>query len=80
MSCFTRHTFDYLAKLKTNNNREWFNANKGDYEKSHAEALCFVENLMEAMAPYDMLVERSPKKKYLSYLSRHSVFERQNAV
>ena len=32
-SYFTDEFFRFLRELKTNNNREWFNANKQRYEK-----------------------------------------------
>lgn len=62
MGCITRYTFDFLTDLKHNNTRPWFEANKSRYEKSHAEALCFAENLGEAMTAYDVIEPRSPRK------------------
>ncbi len=62
MACITLHTFDFLNDLKHNNTRIWFEENKTRYEKSHAEALCLAEKVKEAMAAYDVIEPRSPRK------------------
>ena len=39
MSHITPALFDFLRELKSNNNREWFQANKARYEQSVKEPL-----------------------------------------
>ncbi len=62
MGCITKHTFDFLLKLRENNTRVWFEANRASYEQSHAEAICFAENVMQELAAFDVLEPRSPRK------------------
>lgn len=54
--------FDFLKKLKKNNNREWFNAHKEDYlnELSHIET--FADALLEKLSAHDVLETPSGKK------------------
>jgi uncharacterized protein (TIGR02453 family) len=48
---FTKATFDFLSDLETNNNREWFNANKPRYDESIKEpALDFIEDFATPLA------------------------------
>ncbi len=62
MSCITRHTFKFFRALALNNNRIWFEEHRAAYQRSHEEALCFVEKLKGAMAAYDVIEPRSSKK------------------
>lgn len=62
MACLTSMTLTFLNALKANNDREWFNAHKDDYEKSHIEMICFTERVMEFMETRDVLVPVSGKK------------------
>lgn len=65
MSCITKHTFTFLKNLKKNNTKPWFEAHRADYEQSHAEVLCFVEKLQEAMQAYDVIEPVSPKRSLM---------------
>lgn len=44
---------DFLNKLKANNNRDWFNANKGQYEAARQEVEQFVEHLIPSIQKTD---------------------------
>lgn len=47
---FTRSTFEFLKDLEVNNNREWFNANKGRYDSTIKEpALDFIEDFADPL-------------------------------
>ncbi len=48
-------TFSFLTELKSNNNREWFNANKSTFQASQVELKTYVKNLEEAMLAHDEL-------------------------
>lgn len=60
---FTQATFDFLATLSRNNNREWFNDNKPRYEEHvRGPALAFIEDIapeLQLIAPRFLAV---PKK------------------
>ncbi len=50
MKAFPKQTFQFLKKLKGNNNRQWFNQNKEKFEKEVMQpAMQFVENFGEAL-------------------------------
>ena len=51
---------DFLSKLKENNNREWFQANKKFYEEAKSEVEAFVDDLIPRMAAFE------PSLKYVT--------------
>jgi uncharacterized protein (TIGR02453 family) len=65
---FSPELFAFLRELKANNQREWFNANKGRYENDVKEpALAFVEDLgyrLPAFAPHLVADKRSMFRIY----------------
>lgn len=56
-------TFYFLKKLSENNNREWFNANKADYEVARENVLQFTSKLISGLAKFDSTIplDLSPK-------------------
>jgi uncharacterized protein (TIGR02453 family) len=65
---FSPELFGFLRELKANNDRTWFNANKGRYERDVKEpALAFVEDLgyrLPAVAPHLVADKRSMFRIY----------------
>ncbi len=55
-SYFSQETFDFLTSLAANNNRDWFNAHKHEYEdKVRTPALRFIEDMageLETISPH----------------------------
>lgn len=49
----TKETIGFLKALKKNNNREWFAANKAQYQQAHETAKIFYLNLQEALNKHD---------------------------
>jgi len=45
--------FDFLHKLKKNNNRDWFNAHKDQYETARKEVEQFIEHLIPEIQKID---------------------------
>ncbi|MEL6561107.1 MAG: DUF2461 domain-containing protein [Bacteroidota bacterium] len=58
----TRETLQFLAKLKQNNNREWFQEHKHLYEAAHKNMIEFAGALYEEMQLHDQIVGTSGKK------------------
>lgn len=56
------HTLSYLSRLKKNNNREWFQAHKHDYEQAHQEMISFADQLIAEMNVHDVIETPSGKK------------------
>lgn len=48
---------EFLAQLESNNNREWFNANKKLYESAKEEVECVVNSIIPAIAKFDDTVK-----------------------
>ncbi len=57
-----KSTFGFLKKLFTNNNREWFNAHKEEYERAKENAEQFVDALIRKMNVHDRLETPSGRK------------------
>jgi uncharacterized protein (TIGR02453 family) len=55
-------SFDFLKKLKKNNNREWFNAHKTEYQKELSFMEAFAEGLLKDLNSHDMIETPSGKK------------------
>jgi len=51
-----KSTIDFLKKLKRNNNRDWFNANKKLYEDARYDFEVFVFELIQKIAEFDETV------------------------
>lgn len=49
----TRDTFDFLADLSENNQREWFESNRKRYDKALAQFKTFVQEWHRGLSPFD---------------------------
>ena len=58
-------TFEFLAQLNENNNRDWFNANKPRYQEAHEHTIAFVDELLLQMKELDQLSTESGKKSLM---------------
>lgn len=57
-----KSALDFLGTLKKNNNREWFNAHKADFQKELEHIEAFAEALLQQMGTHDELETPSGKK------------------
>jgi uncharacterized protein (TIGR02453 family) len=62
MSAIQNNTLDFLNKLQNNNDRDWFNANKGEYLSCHENMIGFAEDLLGKMNKHDKIENPSGKK------------------
>ena len=63
MSKINKSTFKFLADLKKNNNRDWFNDNKPVYQEARANFEEFIANLISNISKFDPpIAEIIPKK------------------
>ena len=65
--------FYFLNKLKKNNNREWFNAHKAEYQKELQLIEAFADALLENLNQHD-LIETASGKKSLYRIYRDTRF------
>ncbi len=54
--------FEFLSKLKDNNNREWFNANKDQYQEAYNRLIEFADVLLAKLNEHDQIETPSGKK------------------
>ena len=57
-----KSTLDFLKKLSTHNDREWFNSHKEQYRQAQENAIQFVDQLIELMNRHDRIETPSGKK------------------
>lgn len=57
-----KQVLPFLQKINQNNNREWFQANKSEYDQSHQEMIAFADKLLVEMNKHDLIQTPSGKK------------------
>ncbi|WP_436515354.1 DUF2461 domain-containing protein [Ekhidna sp. To15] len=57
-----KETLSFLSKLNKNNNREWFQSNKSEYQLAHQEMIAFADKLISEMNTHDVIETPSGKK------------------
>ena len=75
MTLISKETFHFLEKLKSNNNRPWFEKNRPVYEKARTEYLGFVTGLMEGIRKIEAIPEKEPVK-YIQRIYRDIRFSK----
>lgn len=67
---------NFLAKLKKNNNTEWFHANKAEYESAKKEFINFVTKLIPKIAQFDDTLKTLNPKDTLFRINRDIRFSK----
>lgn len=67
-----KSTFDFLKKLKRNNNREWFQENKNLYLEAQSNTSIWVDHLIHEMNKHNQMQAANAKESL--YLIMMSVF------
>ena len=62
MSAIQQSTYRFLAELKENNNREWFNLNKKRYTDAHNNVIEFANDILLQLNKIDNIETTSGKK------------------
>lgn len=57
-----KSTFDFLRKLKSNNERDWFAAHKGEYLLAKENVEQFIDGLIQKMNTHDQLSTSTAKQ------------------
>ncbi|WP_420386143.1 DUF2461 domain-containing protein [Roseivirga sp.] len=57
--------FDFLRQLEENNNRDWFNENKKNYQREHEHVIAFADELLNRMKEVDQITTVSGKKSLM---------------
>ncbi|RYG21650.1 MAG: DUF2461 domain-containing protein, partial [Chitinophagaceae bacterium] len=53
---------NFLVTLSNNNNREWFNANKADFEREQAQVSAFAEEVLMNLNKHDVIETPNGKR------------------
>lgn len=56
------HTLSFLKQLSKNNNRDWFQTHRADYDQAHQEMIDFADQLIAEMNSYDVIETPNGKK------------------
>ncbi len=72
----TRIILGFLNALKENNNREWFQENKKDYEEAKAEMLCIIQRLIDEISIFDSTIGSLEAKQCLFRIYRDVRFSK----
>jgi len=62
MATITKSTFEFLKKLKKNNNRDWFLEHKTVYQEENERVISFADTVLNEMSMYDNIETPSGKK------------------
>lgn len=57
-----KYALEFLAKLRENNNREWFEKHRENYENAKAEVEVLVEKIRQGISDFDVIDTPSAKK------------------
>jgi uncharacterized protein (TIGR02453 family) len=79
MGILTEGTLTFLENLKLNNNREWFNANKADYELAKSEFISFADNVIVRIAEFDQDIRHQTAKETVFRIFRDVRFSADKA-
>src|SRR5438477_5271341 len=71
-----KKTFDYLKKLKKNNNKEWFDKNRPTYEEARKEFEEVIEKVMGLTVKFDKQVAGLEPKKTMFRINRDVRFSK----
>ncbi len=71
-----KKSLSFLQKLKRNNNKEWFHANRASYDEARAEFLAFVEMLVSEIGMFDPDLGPIDPRKTLFRINRDIRFSR----
>lgn len=63
-------THGYLKKLKRNNNKEWFDAHRGEYEEARAEFTALIAQVITGIGKFDKGIAPLEAKKCLFRINR----------
>lgn len=69
-------TIEFLKNLKENNNKDWFDANKSEYQKQLESMVSFADGLLGELSTHDV-IETASGKKSLHRIYRDTRFSKE---
>lgn len=76
MTTIQPKTFAFLKALKKNNNRDWFNEHKSEYENAKDNVLGFIQELVVAFSTFDSSLRGLEAKDCLFRIYRDTRFSK----
>lgn len=74
MAGYISELYDFLEELSQNNNREWFNAHKPEFEKLRQSWLADLQRMIDAMAQWDPAIGRRTARECAYRIYRDTRF------
>lgn len=71
-----KNTLDFLTELNSNNNTEWFHANRKKYDIAKSEFINYVEELITELASFDKRISGVQPKQCLFRINRDIRFSK----
>ena len=69
-----KNIFDFLKQLCVNNNREWFDSNRGTYKSVKSEFENYVQQLIDAVSSFDSSIKDITPKHCVFRINRDTRF------
>ncbi|HWZ22770.1 MAG TPA: DUF2461 domain-containing protein, partial [Cytophagaceae bacterium] len=66
----------FLKKLKSNNNKEWFDKNRPDYETVREELIVLVADIVKKLSKIDPSIESTDARKAIFRINRDIRFSK----
>ena len=70
MEHIRKSTLDFLLKIKSNNNREWFNTNRSFYSEAKDNFESFVQKLINEIADFEPIIKELEVKSCVYRINR----------
>jgi uncharacterized protein (TIGR02453 family) len=74
-----KHLLDFLTRLDKNNNKEWFEANKKEYEALRKEWIGFVADCIKSVGAFDPSILTQEPKQCVFRINRDVRFSKNKA-
>jgi uncharacterized protein (TIGR02453 family) len=71
-----KHLLDFLSRLAKHNNKEWFDANKKEYDSLRKEWIGFVGDSIQAVSTFDQSILNLDPKKCIFRINRDIRFSK----
>lgn len=69
----------FLKKIKSNNNKEWFDKNRADYEQNREELIALMEDIIKKFSKIDPAVGSNDPRKSIFRINRDIRFSKDKA-
>jgi uncharacterized protein (TIGR02453 family) len=80
METIKTSTLQFLSDLKKNNDKEWFNRNRAEYEDARKNFGSFVQNIIEGITEFDPIMKGLEAKNCIFRIFRDTRFSNDKSI